>query len=58
VAGDRVYGVRDLDLERQFLHATRLGFPHPVTGEPVETESPLPADLAQALERARAVGTL
>jgi len=58
VSGDRVYGVRDLDLERQFLHATRLGFQHPVTGEPVETESPLPADLAQALERARAVGTL
>ena len=58
VAGDRVYGVRDLDLERQFLHATRLSFPHPVTGEPVDTDSPLPADLAQALERARAVGTL
>jgi 23S rRNA pseudouridine1911/1915/1917 synthase len=55
VAGDRVYGVRDLDLERQFLHATRLAFPHPVTGEPVETESPLPPDLAAALERARTV---
>jgi 23S rRNA pseudouridine1911/1915/1917 synthase len=58
VVGDRVYGVRDLDLERQFLHATRLAFPHPLTGRPVETESPLPPDLAQALERARAVGTL
>jgi 23S rRNA pseudouridine1911/1915/1917 synthase len=53
VVGDRVYGVRDLDLERQFLHATRLAFPHPVTGEPVETESLLPPDLAAALERAR-----
>jgi 23S rRNA pseudouridine1911/1915/1917 synthase len=58
VVGDRVYGVRDLDLDRQFLHATRLTFPHPLTGAPVETESPLPPDLAQALERARAVGTL
>jgi 23S rRNA pseudouridine1911/1915/1917 synthase len=53
VAGDRVYGVRDLDLDRQFLHAARLAFPHPITGEPVETESPLPADLVAALDRAR-----
>jgi 23S rRNA pseudouridine1911/1915/1917 synthase len=54
VVGDRVYGVRDLELERQFLHATRLAFPHPITGEPVETESPLPDDLVAALERAKA----
>jgi len=53
VAGDRVYGVRELDLERQFLHAARLAFPHPITGEPVETESPLPTELGAALERAR-----
>jgi 23S rRNA pseudouridine1911/1915/1917 synthase len=53
VSGDRVYGVRDLDLERQFLHAAHLAFPHPITGEPVETESPLPADLEAALDRAR-----
>ena len=53
VVGDRVYGVRDLELERQFLHAARLAFPHPITGEPVETESPLPSDLAAAVERAR-----
>ena len=54
VAGDRIYGVPDLGLERQFLHAARLAFPHPVTGEPIETESPLPDDLAGALEHARA----
>jgi 23S rRNA pseudouridine1911/1915/1917 synthase len=53
VAGDPVYGVRDLGLEHQFLHAARLAFPHPITGEPVETESPLPADLVAALEQAR-----
>jgi 23S rRNA pseudouridine1911/1915/1917 synthase len=53
VVGDRVYGVRDLDLDRQFLHAARLAFPHPITGEEVETESALPPDLASALERAR-----
>ena len=53
VVGDRVYGVRDLELERQFLHAARLAFPHPITGEPVETESPLPDDLTAALDRAR-----
>jgi 23S rRNA pseudouridine1911/1915/1917 synthase len=54
VAGDPVYGVEgDLGLERQFLHASRLAFPHPFTGEPVECESELPADLRAALEQAR-----
>ncbi|WP_295659542.1 RluA family pseudouridine synthase [uncultured Nocardioides sp.] len=37
-------------LERQWLHAIRLGFEHPETGEHVEYESSLPADLAHALE--------
>ncbi len=54
VSGDPVYGVAgDLGLERQFLHAARLAFAHPVSREPVDVESPLPADLAAALERAR-----
>jgi 23S rRNA pseudouridine1911/1915/1917 synthase len=52
VAGDPEYGTAGLlGLERQFLHATRLAFPHPVTGEPVEVHSPLPEDLREALER-------
>ena len=54
VAGDPVYGrPGELGLERQFLHAARLAFPHPMSGERVETESPLPPDLAAALELAR-----
>jgi 23S rRNA pseudouridine1911/1915/1917 synthase len=54
VSGDRVYGAAgDLGLERQFLHAARLAFPHPLTGEPIEASSPLPPELAAALERAR-----
>ena len=54
VAGDPVYGVPgDLGLQRQFLHAARLSFAHPFTGERVEAESPLPPDLAAALELAR-----
>jgi len=53
VSGDPVYGVRrDLGLERQFLHAARLAFPHPLTGERIDVSSPLPADLARALQRA------
>jgi 23S rRNA pseudouridine1911/1915/1917 synthase len=56
VCGDPVYGVpRDLGLERQFLHAARLAFDHPFTGERVEAASPLPDDLAAALDRARAL---
>jgi 23S rRNA pseudouridine1911/1915/1917 synthase len=54
VSGDSVYGVPgDLGLARQFLHAARLAFPHPLTGERVEVESPLPDDLAAALDEAR-----
>jgi 23S rRNA pseudouridine1911/1915/1917 synthase len=53
VVGDAVYGVRDsrAELGRQFLHAWRLAFPHPLSGEPVEVESPLPPDLQAALAR-------
>jgi 23S rRNA pseudouridine1911/1915/1917 synthase len=54
VCGDPVYGVPgDLALERQFLHAAGLAFEHPFTNERIEIESPLPDDLAAALERAR-----
>jgi 23S rRNA pseudouridine1911/1915/1917 synthase len=51
VVGDAVYGARDPELGRQFLHAWRLAFPHPVTGEAVEVESPLPPELQAALAR-------
>jgi 23S rRNA pseudouridine1911/1915/1917 synthase len=55
VAGDSVYGrPRELGLERQFLHAARLAFTHPFTGVAVDVESPLPPDLASALEKAGA----
>jgi len=55
VSGDVTYGVKgDLGLERQFLHAHRLRFAHPATGSEIDVESPLPDDLAVALERARA----
>jgi 23S rRNA pseudouridine1911/1915/1917 synthase len=56
VVGDPEYGTAGrLGLERQFLHATRLAFAHPITGEPVEVDSPLPADLQEALVRAERV---
>jgi 23S rRNA pseudouridine1911/1915/1917 synthase len=55
VTGDPVYGVPgDLGLERQFLHSALLAFDHPLTGERVEAESPLPADLERAYQAARA----
>ena len=57
VCGDARYGGeasgRRLGLGRQFLHATRLTLAHPATGEELALDSPLPADLAGALERAR-----
>lgn len=53
--GDLTYGAdpqlaKRLHLERQWLHACRLGFAHPDTGEYVSFESPYPADLAASLE--------
>ncbi|PRI11780.1 RluA family pseudouridine synthase [Leucobacter massiliensis] len=53
--GDSMYGADPtltarLGLERQWLHAMRLGFRHPGTGEPVEFASVYPADLQHALD--------
>ena len=50
VCGDPTYGAAaEYGLTRQFLHAARLAFPHPVGGEPVEVSSELPSDLVKAL---------
>lgn len=55
ISGDPTYGVPgEFDLERQFLHASRLSFTHPFTSAPVDMSSPLPDDLAAARARARA----
>ncbi len=58
VAGDPVYGggrraARALGLRRQALHAARLAFAHPRTGERLSFSSPLPADLARVLQELR-----
>ena len=49
VMGDRSYGTPGLGLERQFLHACRLAFPHPVTDEALDVSSELPGELQDAL---------
>jgi 23S rRNA pseudouridine1911/1915/1917 synthase len=49
VAGDPTYGVKEPGLARQFLHASELAFPHPLSGERIETRSELPPDLAAHL---------
>jgi 23S rRNA pseudouridine1911/1915/1917 synthase len=58
VAGDPVYGraARGLGLRRQFLHAARLRFRHPVTGEELDLEAPLPDDLQRVLDTLRGAG--
>jgi 23S rRNA pseudouridine1911/1915/1917 synthase len=55
VVGDRVYGRRRtrLPLSRQFLHAQRLEFRHPLSGSRLDLETPLPPDLAAVLELLR-----
>ncbi|MDQ6731433.1 MAG: RluA family pseudouridine synthase [Actinomycetota bacterium] len=53
VCGDPQYGSAGAyGLERQFLHAARLAFAHPVTEALVDVSSPLPAELAVALQAA------
>lgn len=53
VCGDPQYGTAgEYGLRRQFLHAARLAFAHPVTGEAVEVRSELPQDLQEALTAA------
>jgi 23S rRNA pseudouridine1911/1915/1917 synthase len=55
IVGDPVYGprrslARALGLQRPFLHAAALGFVHPVTGDDVAVQEPLPPELTAALE--------
>ena len=55
LSGDVTYGGAErYGLRRQFLHAHRLAFEHPRTGEGLSFRSALPADLASALDAARA----
>ena len=55
LVGDTMYGAdpvlaAKVGLDRQWLHAMRLSFTHPTSGEPVEFESTYPADLQHALD--------
>lgn len=60
IIADQVYGSRfsskiakNIRLQRQFLHASKLEFTHPVTEKLMEFEDPLPEDLAESLEKLR-----
>lgn len=55
VLGDRQYGRAGTGMiKRQALHAARLAFHHPTTGQRLAFEAPLPDDIARLLERLRA----
>ena len=58
IAGDEKYGDRQfnesmkgLGLKRLFLHASRLSFKHPLSGEKIQLEAPLPDDLHSVLDK-------
>jgi 23S rRNA pseudouridine1911/1915/1917 synthase len=58
LVGERryVYGpeeLRPIQFERQALHAYRLAFEHPISGEALRFEAPIPADLADLMTRLR-----
>jgi 23S rRNA pseudouridine955/2504/2580 synthase len=63
IAGDDKYGDFKLNralasagLKRMFLHAYRMAFTHPLTGQPMVLEAPLPPELTRYLEQLRAAG--
>jgi 23S rRNA pseudouridine1911/1915/1917 synthase len=58
ILGDSRYGgggqdARALGLDRPFLHSWRMAFDHPITGQRIEIEEPLPDDLIEPLRRLR-----
>lgn len=58
LVGDPLYGAdptlaQRLGLDRQWLHAKKLGFEHPISRDYVEFESQYPSDLQLALEQLR-----
>jgi 23S rRNA pseudouridine955/2504/2580 synthase len=57
IVGDSLYGSENdpTDLGRHFLHAFRLEFDHPASGESTALDSPLPPELSSFLERMKIV---
>lgn len=60
IIGDKIYGnststglAKKIELKRQFLHAAKLKFVHPVSGKEMEFSDKLPEDLSGPLERLR-----
>ncbi|HKJ88507.1 MAG TPA: 23S rRNA pseudouridine(955/2504/2580) synthase, partial [Gammaproteobacteria bacterium] len=58
IAGDPLYGEReanrelkDLGLDSIFLHSAQIDVPHPVSGEPMHFQAPLPEPLKALLDR-------
>jgi 23S rRNA pseudouridine1911/1915/1917 synthase len=51
IVGDATYGVKIAGLDRQALHAWRLAFPHPTSGDQVEVTAPPPPDMVAVLDR-------
>jgi 23S rRNA pseudouridine1911/1915/1917 synthase len=64
ILGDEKYGRRkigcvgDVGVKRQMLHAWKLAFNHPVTGEPMKFTAPLPPDMAAVLKELRKTGSV
>lgn len=51
IVGDATYGIKTVGLDRQALHAWRVAFAHPSTGQRLEIFAPTPPDFASLLDR-------
>jgi 23S rRNA-/tRNA-specific pseudouridylate synthase len=50
VAGDKLYGAPESTLDRYFLHALRITFTSPGSGQQITVEAPVPAELQDYLD--------
>lgn len=51
LVGDTMYEGSRAGMRRQALHASRLSFSHPLTGEEVQVSAPLPSDMKRLIEK-------
>ena len=51
IVGDSAYGHADAAIGRQALHAWRITLAHPITGDRLQIQAPIPADMRALLER-------
>ena len=56
LVGDSMYGTDEMNLGHQLLHCAKVSFVHPVTGERMTLEAPMPEDMKKIADSLKKVG--